>query len=281
MKNSYAALQKYKPKQMRKLFVGLLILVSPNIQVLAEADEIPFPNDAVILSPSPDLPENWAHFIGKWGNGKWSGNAMPVEIAVENITKDGYASFIYAIPDYPDWNAKAGYQRRLGIIKGSGMGVQFRRYSLFFYTPASKDDKLKGTNMATYSRRGITLERQEYPEWKRMNPAEIQNMFSGNTATIWHERRNYQFERYYSPDGTLITRKKSSGEPFQGSWLINDKGRLCERPKKTKQMLCQIVAKRNGVIGRFFIRSEKKGKSKVPLPVQNYTYKAFSAGNTL
>ncbi|HEB95694.1 MAG TPA: hypothetical protein ENI96_04595 [Sedimenticola thiotaurini] len=258
------------------LIVAAVMFLGGSIAVAAE--EIPLPDDVVILSPAPGLPDDLAGFIGKWGEGRWSGNLMPVEVVIENIRADGRASVIYAHPDYPDWNTRAGYLRGRGFMLDGWLITKFRGLTLNLKVP--ENDTIEGTNAPNIHLRGITLKRQKYPIWKRLTAAEIRETFTGKTATIWHEKKEFPLQRYYAPDGTIFTRTPFSETPKKGFWFIDEQGRLCERanPMLKKHLWCQVVADNGEEIARFFMVT---GRKRIPRPIKTFTYRSFSDGNTL
>lgn len=265
---------------LRVLTIGS-ILLSVIVPATLFADEFPLPTDVVILSPSPDLPEDLAGYIGKWGDGRWSGNLMPVEVIIENMTTDGRASVIYAFPDYPDWHVKAGYRRGRGYMKDGWLVAWFRGVGTINLHVSDNDrNRLEGTNAPNIPVKRITLNRQRYPIWKRLSGAEIKQMFTGKTAKIWHEKKEFPLERYYAPDGTLFTKTPFSGERKKGFWFVDKQGRLCERanPLLKKHLWCQVVARNGDEMARFFMIT---GRRKIPRVIKTFTFKSFFDGDEL
>ena len=253
----------------------------------ALSENIALPDDVVILAPSPRLSQDMGNFIGRWA-GKWS-FGLPVEIVVENVDSNGAASIVYAYPDYPRFRIKAGYKRVPGNVKNGLLTIKGKGIFLQLKNGFSNDQELVGDNSPhpnvglgiTVQR--ISLQRQPHPTWTMLTGEQVGQLLSDKTATIWHERKEFQLWRYYSPDGKLFTKTTFSDEVKTGLWFIDESGRLCERPNPNvqKNRWCQVIAKNGSTTSKFAILNEIKPEKPVPRPIKSFTFQSFSDGNSL
>jgi len=78
---------------------------------------VDFPGDVALAAPRPDVPAEIAAFAGIWGGDRWDGGAVPVGLAVENVTAGGAATIVYA------WGADRELHRPHGSIRLRGRVV--------------------------------------------------------------------------------------------------------------------------------------------------------------
>ena len=99
-----------------------------------------------------------------------------------------------------------------------------------------------------------------------MSEDEIIAAFSGKTAEGYHHKKDFEFKRYYDPNGTLYAVSDKKGKR-KGKWSAKQ-GKLCEEFNDTNK--CRRVEKDGSVIKKW----NPKGKHVV-------TYKKFTDGNNL
>ena len=118
---------------------------------LAEECETPLPGGYEVESPGANVPEEFARYSGKWGNGKWDGNLCHT-LVVTSVTENGDVSVIYSWGKYWKWGIKQpDYTHHKGtIVDGKLKLEQFRNGAEVKYWFIDED--LKGT----YKRRGST-----------------------------------------------------------------------------------------------------------------------------
>jgi hypothetical protein len=98
-----------------------------------------------------------------------------------------------------------------------------------------------------------------------MSKDEIVAAFSGKTVEGNHHTKDYEFKRYYDPNGTIYSVSDKKGKR-EGKWSAEE-GKLCEGFRKNK---CHKVVREGDVIRKY----NKKGKN-------NITYKKFTDGKNI
>ncbi len=260
------------------LTIAFLIIIATSPSVFAR--EFPFPDDVSVLESPSDLSGDYAAFVGKWGDGEWSGNGTPIELIIGNVSMDGYANVIYSYPDYPKTKRKAGYIHEFGQIKNGWLTLNDGEETIAFKISSNNKNELNGRYLVGLTSSLITLTKQNFPVWKRVKASEIKSIFRDKTVTIWHEKKSFKLARYYGQDGKIITKTSFSDGLFYGTWYVDDQDRLCERanPNQKKHTWCQIVARNGNELAKFFIARGKRGKYK---PIKVFTYRLFKEGNIL
>ena len=111
-------------RTLAAVFHGIFCaLFASAVYASAESCESPLPDDVNIRTPSADVPEKFAGFLGRWGHGKWDGELCHV-LVVETIDSEGEAEVIYSWGASERWNFKAGWVRNIGRIVGSKLKMK-------------------------------------------------------------------------------------------------------------------------------------------------------------
>ncbi len=103
---------------------------------------------------------------------------------------------------------------------------------------------------------------------RTLNRDEVMTLFSDKTVQYYHERKDFDIEAYYAPDGSL--RGKRGDKKLNATWSVEEHGSLCI--SRHGQNRCRIIVENNGVYKKY----KEKGDGSRVLVI---TYRKFIDGN--
>lgn len=105
-----------------------------------------------------------------------------------------------------------------------------------------------------------------------LKKAEIVALFSGKTVVGHHERKHYDFESYYEPDGELRSYQGADKRLHKAKWAVEG-DEICVTWEDDPEKLCRTMVK--AADGSY--RKEKVKKNGDRLVV--VTFESFTDGN--
>ncbi len=119
---------------MKKIGLGLVMVATILFATVVRAEELypplfkaPLPEDAIIQPASPEIPAEYARFLGVW-EGNWDWRDLPNRLIVMSIkrTPDGkYEADVYYAWGNPNENDIVNHKRLTGVFTKDGLFLTY------------------------------------------------------------------------------------------------------------------------------------------------------------